>query len=238
MLRLRAVNQFYGQHHILWDVDLDLAPGSCTAILGRPGMGKTTLVNCIMGNLPINSGTIEWQEAGAPAENLLAYPAAQRAAMGIGYVPQGRLIFSQLSVEENLHIALMAGQADRHRAIPGSVYDLFPALYSLRHTRSGELPAQQLQHLALARALVLEPRLLILDEPAEGMTPWLEEEMGNIIDRLNRDYGMTVLLLEQRISLIRRVAHYFCVLHRGRNVAQGRVAQMDDAMLESWMIAV
>ncbi|WP_075180761.1 ATP-binding cassette domain-containing protein [Pantoea sp. 1.19] len=238
MLRLRAVNQYYGQHHILWDVDLDLTPGSCTAIVGRSGMGKTTLVNCIMGHLPVNSGSVEWLADGGQVQNLLAHPSSQRAALGMGYMPQVRQVFSQLTVEENLHIALMAGQPDRHKAIPATVYDLFPTLWSRRHQRAGELTRGDQQQLALARALVLEPKLLLLDEPAEGMTPWLEEEMGNLLHRLNHDFGLTILLLEQRISLIRRVAQHFCLLHRGRNVAQGSVNQLDDAMLASWRIAV
>ena len=236
MLSLHAINQFYGQDHILWDVDLELPPGTCTGVLGRPGMGKTTLVNCIMGHLPINSGTIMWQEGNLPPQNLLQQPVEKRAALGIGYVPQGRHIFSQLSVEENLQIALLAGAGQqRHPAIPPMVFDLFPALYSLRHRRSGELPLDQQQQLALARALVLQPKLLILDEPTDGMSPWLEEEMGNLIRRLNLDYGLTILLLEQRLSLIRRVADYFLLLHRGRNVAQGSMEQLDDYTVDKWL---
>ncbi|BCQ33973.1 MULTISPECIES: ABC transporter ATP-binding protein [Erwinia] len=236
MLSLRSINQFYGQNHILWDVDLDLQPGTCTGIIGQPGMGKTTLVNCIMGHLPINSGSMIWQEDNGPPQDLLLQPVEKRASLGIGYVPQGRQIFSQMTIEENLQIALLAGAGmERHRAIPPMVYDLFPALYSLRHQRSGELPIGQQQQLALARALVLQPKLLILDEPTEGMSPWLEEEMGNLIHRLNHDFGMTILLLEQRLSFIRRVADYFLLLHRGRNVAHGKVAQLDDSMVNTWL---
>lgn len=235
MLSLRSVNQFYGQNQILWDVDLDLPPGSCTGVLGSPGMGKTTLVNCIMGHLPVKSGSICWQEAGYPPENLLLQPAVQRARMGIGYVPQKRHIFTQMSVEDNLLIALLAAEDDRNRAIPEMVFELFPALYSLRHQRSGELPVNLQQQLALARALVLKPRLLILDEPSGTMSPWLEEETGNLIRRLNREYGLTILLLEQHVSFIRRVADYFLLLHRGRNVAQGRVAQLDDLTVNKWL---
>lgn len=235
MLSLRSVNQFYGQNQILWDVDLDLPPGSCTGVLGSPGMGKTTLVNCIMGHLPVNSGSICWQEAGYPPENLLLQPAVQRARMGIGYVPQKRHIFTQMSVEDNLLIALLTAEDERNRAIPEMVFELFPALYSLRHQRSGELPVNLQQQLALARALVLKPRLLILDEPSGTMSPWLEEETGNLIRRLNREYGLTILLLEQHVSFIRRVADYFLLLHRGRNVAQGRVAQLDDLTVNKWL---
>lgn len=235
MLSLRSVNQFYGQNQILWDVDLDLPPGSCTGVLGSPGMGKTTLVNCIMGHLPVNSGSICWQEAGYPPENLLLQPAVQRARMGIGYVPQKRHIFTQMSVEDNLLIALLAAEDERNRTIPEMVFELFPALYSLRHQRSGELPVNLQQQLALARALVLKPRLLILDEPSGTMSPWLEEETGNLIRRLNREYGLTILLLEQHVSFIRRVADYFLLLHRGRNVAQGRVAQLDDLTVNKWL---
>lgn len=235
MLSLRSVNQFYGKHHILWDVDLDLPPGTCTGIIGQPGMGKTTLVNCIMGHLPVNSGSMIWQQAGAPPEDLLTQPATTRARLGIGYVPQGRQIFSQLSVEENLLVALLAGQQERHSAIPPLVYELFPQLWQRRHQRSGDLPPEQQQNLALARALALQPELLILDEPTEGMSPWLEEETGNLLYRLNHEYGLTILLLERRVSMIRRVADYFFLLHRGRNVAQGHVAALDSAMVDKWL---
>ncbi|URQ61930.1 ATP-binding cassette domain-containing protein [Pantoea alhagi] len=235
MLSLRSVNQFYGKNHILWDVDLDLPPGTCTGIIAQPGMGKTTLVNCIMGHLPINSGSMIWQQAGSPPENLLMQPAATRARLGIGYVPQGRQIFSQLSVEENLLIALLAGQQNRHSAIPPLVYELFPTLWQLRHQRSGDLTLEQQQNLALARALALQPQLLILDEPTEGMSPWLEEETGNLLHRLNHEFGLTILLLEQRASVIRRVADYFLLLHRGRNVAQGHVAELDEKVVDKWL---
>ena len=235
MLSLRAINQFYGQNHILWDVDLDLMPGTCTAVLGQPGMGKTTLVNCIMGYLPVNSVTITWQEKNSPPKDLKQQPSEQRARMGIGYVPQGRQIFSQMSVEDNLVIALKAAQSTPPHAIPQMIFDLFPHLYDLRHQRSGDLALDQQQQLALARALVLEPKLLILDEPTGGMSPWLEEDMGNLLRCLNHEYGMTILLLEQRVSFIRRVADYFLLLHRGRNVANGRVNQLDEGIINKWM---
>nr|MBA2815129.1 ABC transporter ATP-binding protein [Candidatus Pantoea persica] len=210
-------------------MDLDLPPDTCTGVLRRPGMGKTTLVNCIVGRLPVNSGSMTGQEDGLPPRDLLLQPAEQRARMGIGYMPQGRHIFSQMSVEDNLLIALLAGsgQGDKTHAIPEMVFDLFPALYSLRQQRSGELPLTSSSW--RCRALVLRPRLL-LDEPTDGMSPWLEEEVGNLIRRLNLDYGLTILLLEQRVSLIRRVADYSLLLYRGRNVAQ-----LDDLTVNKWL---
>lgn len=234
MLSLRAVNQFYGDNHILWNLDLELAPGECTCVLGAPGQGKTTLVNCIAGYLPVQSGSMLWQEAGHPPENMLDKPVEGRTALGIGYVPQDRRIFSQLTVEENLQIAMMAGQ-QAPGVIPPLIYDLFPELYGLRQVKSGELQVDTRQQLALARALVLQPKLLILDEPALGSGQRFINEMVNLIRRLNHDFGLTILLVEQRLPFIRRVADKFCLLHKGRNVAQGDVAQLDDKLVSDWL---
>lgn len=234
MLSLRAVNQFYGENHILWNLDLELNKGECTCILGAPGQGKSTLVNCITGYLPIQSGSMVWNEAGMPPQNLLAKPVEERAALGMSYVARDRRLFSQLCVEVNLQIALLAGN-ERARSIPAMIYDLFPELYSLRHVRAGELPGDLQQQLTLARALVTEPKLLILDEPALDGGQRFIHEMGNILRRLKHDFGLTILLVEQRLAFIRSVADRFCLLHHGRNVAQGRVAQLDDRLVARWM---
>jgi len=235
MLSLRAVNQFYGEKHILWNFDLELTKGECTCLLGAPGMGKTTLMNCITGYLPVESGSITWNEAGQPPKDLLARPIEDRAALGISYVAQDRRLFSQLSVEENLQIALLAGN-EHARAIPDMVYQLFPELYSLRHVRGGELQYDSQQRLALARALVTEPKLLILDEPTPGSGQRFIHELSGIVRRLNRDFGLTILLVEQRLSFIHRVADRFCLLHRGRNVAQGKAEQLDEKLVSNWMM--
>ncbi|MCT4710835.1 ABC transporter ATP-binding protein [Enterobacteriaceae bacterium H11S18] len=235
MLSLRAVNQFYGEKHILWNFDLELTKGECTCLLGAPGMGKTTLMNCITGYLPVESGSITWNEAGQPPQDLLARPIEDRAALGISYVAQERRLFSQLSVEENLQIALLAGN-EHARAIPDMVYQLFPELYSLRHVRGGELQYDSQQRLALARALVTEPKLLILDEPTPGSGQRFIHELSGIVRRLNRDFGLTILLVEQRLSFIHRVADRFCLLHRGRNVAQGKAEQLDEKLVSNWMM--
>lgn len=234
MLSLRAVNHYYGTHHTLWNIDLDLLSGECTCIAGLPGMGKTTLLNCIAGHLPVESGTMFWHEAGKPRRDLVAFSAAERSALGISYIPQQPRIFSHLTVEENLQLALMAalGQA---QAIPADLFELFPELYSLRQMRGDALEEESLQQLTLARALVTQPRLLILDEPAHNAGQRVKQKLAAVIRRLCQDSGLTVLLVEQQLSFIRHVADRFFLLHRGRNVAQGSVAQLDDKLLTYWM---
>lgn len=230
MLSLRAVNQFYGSQHTLWNVDLDLPQGSCTGVVGLPGMGKTTLINCITGNVPVESGTIVWHEAGAPPRDLLA----QHAEPGIGYVSQDRRIFSQLTVEENLHVAMRATGRPASGET-GDIFELFPQLYSLRQTRANGLAPDDQYQLALANALVTRPRVLILDEPMLGAGHSFARRLGLLLARLNRESGMTVLLAEQQLSFVRRVADRFCMLYRGRNVAQGHVNELDDELIAHWM---
>ncbi|MEG9448075.1 MAG: ATP-binding cassette domain-containing protein, partial [Klebsiella quasipneumoniae] len=165
MLNLQAVNHFYGNKHSLWNVDLELRPGECIGVLGREGMGKTTLVNCIAGHLPVASGRMTWHDIGAPPQDLTPLSAQSRSAIGIGYVPQDKRIFSQLSVEENLHIALAAGKPGAN-ASGGEIYEHFPELYALRQRKGASLSDDDQYQLALARALIVQPRLLILDEPS------------------------------------------------------------------------
>lgn len=234
MLNLRAVNHFYGNQHSLWNVDLELMPGKCTCVMGRQGMGKTTLVNCITGHLPVASGSMTWQDVGAAPYDLMPLSAQSRSAIGIGYVPQDKRIFSQLSVEENLHIAL-AASSEPTLAVAGEIYDLFPELYDLRQSKGISLTADDQYQLALARALITRPRLLILDEPSRGSGQRFLHKLGDLLVRLNRDIGLTVLIAEQHLPFIRRVADRFCLLHCGRSVAQGDVIQLDEPLLEKWM---
>ncbi|NUU65143.1 ATP-binding cassette domain-containing protein [Enterobacteriaceae bacterium BIT-l23] len=233
MLSVRAVNQFYGERHVLWNVDLELAPGECTCLLGEPGAGKTTLANCITGHLPVQSGTLLWHAPGGPPEDLRNMSVARRAALGIGYLPQGRRLFTQLSVEENLHIAHRAVNT-APRAIPPLIDTLFPALYAIRHLRASALPGVLQQQLSLALALVTAPRLLILDEPLSAHPQTPLEEMALLVKRLVQEFGMTILMAECSLSFIRKVADRFCLLHRGRNLAQGRPGQLDERLL-GWM---
>ncbi|EMM5272670.1 ABC transporter ATP-binding protein [Klebsiella quasipneumoniae] len=234
MLNLQAVNHFYGNQHSLWNVDLELRPGECIGVLGREGMGKTTLVNCIAGHLPVASGRMTWHDIGAPPQDLTPLSAQSRSAIGIGYVPQNKRIFSQLSVEENLHIALAAGKPGAN-ASGGEIYEHFPELYALRQRKGASLSDDDQYQLALARALIVQPRLLILDEPSRGRGPRCLQKLADLLLRLNRDIGLTVLLAEQHLPFIRRVADRFCVLHRGRNVAEGDIMALDEPLLAQWM---
>jgi len=223
-LAVTRLNHSYGGSHTLWDVDLVVATGSRTCVMGRNGMGKTTLLKCIMGLLPA-SGRIEFGGV-----DLTGRPAESRARLGIGYVPQGRDIFSHLTVEENLRLGLGV-RRNGPRSIPAHVYDLFPVLKQMRPRRGGDLSGGQQQQLAIARALVLEPSLLILDEPTEGIQPNLVHQIGDILLALNRETGVTVLLVEQQLRFARRVASDFWILEKGRCVAGGPIDQLTDELV-------
>jgi urea transport system ATP-binding protein len=222
VLSIRGLNQFYGGSHTLWDVELDIIPGARMCLMGRNGMGKTTLLKCIMGLQATRSGGITFD-----GTDLLKFPAEQRARLGIGYVPQGREIFSHLTVEENLRVGLGV-RKNGARTIPSRIFDLFPVLKKMMKRRGGDLSGGQQQQLAIGRALVLEPSLLILDEPTEGIQPNVVHEIGDIILRLNQVEGLTVLLVEQKLPFARRVASEFCILDKGRRVAAGPIGDLTD----------
>jgi len=225
LLTVNALNQAYGGSHTLWNVAMEVREGSRTCLMGRNGMGKTTLLKCIMGLLPITSGEIRFA-----GRDLRALPAEGRARHGIGFVPQGREIFPQLTVEENLRIGL--GVRRRLRGVPAHIYELFPVLKSMLHRRGGDLSGGQQQQLAIGRALVLDPKLLILDEPTEGIQPNIVHEIGDVILRLNEEAGLTVLLVEQKLPFARRVASEFRILEKGRSVAGGPIAALTDDVVQ------
>ena len=227
VLSVKTLNQFYGGSHTLWDVDLNVTTGSRTCLMGRNGMGKTTLLKCIMGLLPATNGGITFEGI-----DLLKQSAEERARMGIGYVPQGREIFPQLTVEENLRVGLGI-RKNGARSIPARIYELFPVLKQMLRRRGGDLSGGQQQQLAIGRALVLEPKLLILDEPTEGIQPNIVHEIGDIILRLNKEEGLTVLLVEQKLPFARRVASEFCILDKGRKVAGGSISELSDQFVRA-----
>jgi urea transport system ATP-binding protein len=227
VLAVQSLNQFYGGSHTLWDVDLSVSPGSRMCVMGRNGTGKTTLLKCIMGLLPASSGTTTFE--GTELHNA---PAEQRARLGIAYVPQGREIFSHLTVEENLRVGLGV-RKNGPTTIPERIFSLFPILKDMLRRRGGDLSGGQQQQLAIGRALVLEPKLLILDEPTEGIQPNIVHEIGDILLKLNKEEGLTVLLVEQKLPFARRVASEFCILDKGRRVVGGSIEELTDQVVRA-----
>ena len=225
MIDLKAVNQLYGGTQILWDLDLQVEEGSCTCIMGRNGVGKTTLLKCLMGLLPVKSGQLNLD--GVDFTNRAA---ESRARHGIGYVPQGRDIFPMLTVEENLRVGLGARQ-DKAKKIPERVFELFPVLDDMLQRRGGDLSGGQQQQLAIGRALVVDPKVLILDEPNEGIQPNIVKQIGDVITKLNQEENMTVILVEQKLGFARRVGKDFRLMERGRVVASGLMTELSDKLI-------
>lgn len=229
MLEINNINQYYGQSHILWNLSLNLKQGTCGCLIGRNGVGKTTLLKCITGLLPIRDGLINLN-----GQDINKLSTENRARGGIGFVPQGREIFPLLTVEENLKISLGA-RKDKSRFIPGLIYELFPVLKEMKHRRGGDLSGGQQQQLAIGRALVLDPKLLILDEPTEGIQPNVVRDIGEVIRKLNRELGLTVLLVEQKLPFARRVADDFFMMEKGSVVATGPIADLNDDLVQKYL---
>lgn len=229
MLEITGLNQFYGQSHTLWDVDIHLPRGGCLCLMGRNGVGKTTLLRTIMGLLPARSGEIRFEGL-----DLLDQAVEARARLGIAYVPQGREIFPLLTVEENLRLGLGA-RRDRAGEVPDLVFEIFPVLGKMLQRRGGDLSGGQQQQLAIGRALVLDPKLMILDEPTEGIQPSIVNELGDIIRRLNEKRGVTILLVEQKLAFARRVARQFSLMDRGRIVASGEIEHLGEGLIDQYL---
>jgi urea transport system ATP-binding protein len=225
MLSIKGLNQSYGQSHTLWDVDLEIPTGGCVSLVGRNGVGKTTLLNCIMGLLPIDTGELLYEDA-----SLISTSAEARATLGIGYVPQGRMIFPLMTVEENLMTGLGVLPKEA-RSLPDDIFELFPVLAEMMQRRGGDLSGGQQQQLAIARALVIKPRLLILDEPTEGIQPNIVREIGDVIVQLNQTLGMTVIVVEQKLPFVRRVAETFHIMNKGTVVASGLMPELTESLI-------
>ena len=222
MLNVQNINQYYGSSHTLRGITMSVKQGECMALLGRNGVGKTTLLQCLMGVQPLASGSIHFD--GKDISKLAPHA---RAALGMAYVPQGREIFARLTVEENILMGMATKPSQQAKRIKNEIFDLFPVLRTMLSRRGGDLSGGQQQQLAIARALVAEPKLIIFDEPTEGIQPSIIKDIGRVI-RLLRDRGdIAILLCEQYFDFARELADRFVVLSRGEVVAQGDQTQMN-----------
>jgi len=220
MLNVKNINQYYGGSHILRDVSLSAEQGKVTVVLGRNGVGKTTLLKSLMGLVPIKSGSIEFE--GKAIHKDTPY---QRARAGIGFVPQGREIFARLTVEENLRMGLASKPGGT--PIPAELYELFPVLRQMLNRRGGDLSGGQQQQLAIARALAAGPKLLVLDEPTEGIQPSIIKDIGRVIRMLADRGDMAILLVEQYYDFAQELADEYVVMERGAVIAAGQGKAME-----------
>jgi urea transport system ATP-binding protein len=221
MLAMEHIHQYYGGSHILRDISLTAKAGQITVLLGRNGVGKTTLLKSLMGLVPVRKGHISFE--GHTITHATPY---ERARAGIGYVPQGRDIFNRLTVEDNLRMGLATQPASAD--IPSELFELFPVLAQMRQRRGGDLSGGQQQQLAIARALAGKPKLLVLDEPTEGIQPSIIKDIGRVIQTLARRGDMAILLCEQYYDFAEELADAYLVMERGEVIAQGPGAEMQD----------
>ena len=223
MLEVNTINQYYGGSHILRDVSLTAPVGECSVVLGRNGVGKTTLLKCLMGVLPIKSGQILLD-----GKDISKLSPENRVRAGMAYVPQGRDIFSTLTVEENILIGMAKFKGSKANKVPSHLYEIFPVLDEMSQRRGGDLSGGQQQQLAIARALASEPRVLILDEPTEGIQPSIIKDIGRVIRRLADQGDMAIILVEQFYDFAEELADNYTVMARGQVIAQGMGIDMPE----------
>ena len=219
-LKITGLNQYYGGSHILRDLEFEVPRGACTTLLGRNGVGKTTLLKCLVGLVPTRSGAISFNGV-----DITTLPPYARAALGIGYVPQGREIFPRLTVEENLLMGLATKSGGAR--LPSRIFDLCPVLKEMLHRRGGDLSGGQQQQLAIGRALASDPKVLILDEPTEGIQPSIIKHIGSVISTLAKSGEMGILLVEQYYDFAKSLADHYLVMSRGEIIRRGLGGNMD-----------
>ncbi|AKE65837.1 Urea ABC transporter, ATPase protein UrtE [Microcystis aeruginosa NIES-2549] len=230
MLHISDLNVYYGESHILRDVDLNINAGEMVCLIGRNGVGKTTLLKTLMGILKPRAGAINYEQ-----QNLINKTSDQRARLGLGYVPQGRDIIPRLTVKENLILGLEALPTRRKNAtIPEEIFDLFPVLKPMLSRMGGDLSGGQQQQLAIARALVGEPKLLILDEPTEGIQPSIILEIEAAVRRIVASKGIAVLLVEQHLHFVRQADRYYA-MQKGGIVASGFTSELSQEVIQRFL---
>jgi len=227
MLKVDHLNVYYGESHVVRSVSFDLAEGETIAIMGRNGMGKTTLLKSLIGIIPVKSGTIVLSGV-----DLTALESYERVARGLAYVPQGRMIFAHLTVEENI----LAGMENSPgKPVPDYVYSFFPVLREMKRRRGGNLSGGQQQQLAIARALVSEPKVLILDEPTEGIQPSIIKEIARTLNRIKAERNLSIVVSEQVLSFTLELADRFIIVEKGAFVYEGARAKVDQAKIHSYL---
>ena len=226
MLQTTNLNIFYGDSHVVRDVSFSIPEGKIVCLMGRNGVGKTTVMKTLMGLLPARGGRISY--GGQDITNLHPYA---RARLGIGYGPQGREIIPNLTVEENLLIGLEA-KSNSSRVLPPRIFELFPALKTMLGRRGGDLSGGQQQQLSLGRALSSEPKLLLLDEPTEGIQPSIIKEIVHVIKKLKEQGGLSIFVVEQFVSFVRSAGDYFYIMEKGAIAAEGAVANLSDDLIK------
>lgn len=231
VLKVSGLNVYYGESHILRNVDLHIPEGEMVCLIGRNGVGKTTFLKTIIGLLQQKSGTVQFE-----GTSLLAQPPYQRARTGIGYVSQGRDIIPQLTVKENLLLGMEAlpGGISKNRRIDPIVFDLFPILEKFLGRKGGDLSGGQQQQLAIARAMLGRPKLLLLDEPTEGIQPSIILDIERAVQRIMKETGISVLLVEQHLHFVRQASFYYA-MQRGGIVASGPISTLSDAIVSEFL---
>ena len=230
MLQVSQLHQYYGGSHILRGVDFSARQGEVTCLLGRNGVGKTTLLKCLMGLIPARSGEVRWQD-----QNITHRKPHQRVQAGVAYVPQGREIFPRLTVEENLLMGLSRFPAREAQQVPEEIYQLFPVLRTMKQRRGGDLSGGQQQQLAIARALVTDPKVLLLDEPTEGIQPSIIKDIAKALNEIRKMRRITIVVSEQVLSFAMDVADRLFVIEGGRLVHESARADTDEAHIKQFL---
>ena len=228
MLKITGMDSYYGESRVIPSLDLDVEKGKIVCLIGRNGVGKSTTLKSIMGLVKTPKGSIELD-----GEDIIKMPTYNRVKQGIGYVPQGRDIFPQMTVYENLMLGLYANK--QKPELPGYIYELFPILKRFEKRKGGDLSGGQQQQLAIARALVTQPKILILDEPTEGIQPSVIKDIGNVIRKINKEMGLTVLIVEQYLDFVLGISDYIYMMEKGEIVLQGNTVDLDAKTVQDKM---